>query len=192
MNFQPEWGYLTNARSFRGAARIVIVAIVVSATMGAGVLLSLVDRPLVTIGETSLAARMLARPFEPESTPVKTRQAAQMETQAVIEDWFVKPGAAKSDDGVLVPSEPSTNSPAEVPAPTAAMAELQTTGDTPPAKIEGTTTPAAAPMVENKANQWNRAPSRPRWWHERGRGLLSLLHRFNTRGYRRKEHLGWY
>ena len=115
-----------------------------------------------------------------------------METQAVIEDWFVKPGAAKSDDGVLVPSEPSTNSPAEVPAPTAAMAELQTTGDTPPAKIEGTTTPAAAPMVENKANQWNRAPSRPPWWHERGRGLLSLLHPFNTRGYHRKEHLGWY
>ena len=50
MNLQPECGYLTHAPSFRGTARIVIVAIVVSATTGAGVLLSLVDRPLVTIG----------------------------------------------------------------------------------------------------------------------------------------------
>jgi hypothetical protein len=132
MNFQPQWGYVTNARSFMGTARIVIVAIVVGATTGAGVLLSLVDRPSVTIGETSLAPRTPTPPFEPESAPVKTRQATQVEAQAEA-----KSGAANSDGGGLVPSEPSTNRPE-------AMAEPQATGDTPPARIEATTTRGCA------------------------------------------------
>src|SRR5215831_19420268 len=44
-NFSPEWGYLAPAPSFARTARVVMVATAISATAGAGVVLSLIDRP---------------------------------------------------------------------------------------------------------------------------------------------------
>ena len=44
-NFSPEWGYLAPAPSFMRTARIVVVATAIGAIAGAGVVLSLVDRP---------------------------------------------------------------------------------------------------------------------------------------------------
>ena len=44
-NFSPEWGYLAAAPSFARTARVVLVATAIGATAGAGVVLSLVDRP---------------------------------------------------------------------------------------------------------------------------------------------------
>ena len=55
-NFSPEWGYLAPAPSFARTARVVLVATAIGATTGAGVVLSLVDRP-----------------SEPEKTPVAAR-----------------------------------------------------------------------------------------------------------------------
>src|SRR5262249_6836065 len=54
-NFSPEWGYLAPAPSFARTARVVLVATAIGATAGAGVVLSLIDRP-----------------SEPEKTPVAT------------------------------------------------------------------------------------------------------------------------
>ena len=44
-NFSPEWGYLAPVPSFMRTARVVIVATAIGATAGAGVVLSLADRP---------------------------------------------------------------------------------------------------------------------------------------------------
>ena len=44
-NFSPEWGYLAPAPSFMRTARVVVVATAIGATAGAGVVLSLLDRP---------------------------------------------------------------------------------------------------------------------------------------------------
>ena len=60
-NFHPEWGYLAPAPNFIRTARIVFIAVAVGGIAGAGVVLSLVERP---VGETSVAARTLARPVE--------------------------------------------------------------------------------------------------------------------------------
>ena len=55
-NFSPEWGYLAPAPSFMRTARIVVVATAIGATAGAGVVLSLLDRPAAEGDRTSLAA----------------------------------------------------------------------------------------------------------------------------------------
>ena len=55
-NFSPEWGYLAPAPSFARTARVVLVATAIGATAGAGVVLSLLDRP-----------------SEPEKSPVAAR-----------------------------------------------------------------------------------------------------------------------
>src|SRR5215471_4742416 len=55
-NFSPKWGYLAPAPSFARTARVVLVATAIGATAGAGVVLSLIDRP-----------------SEPEKTPVAAR-----------------------------------------------------------------------------------------------------------------------
>jgi len=63
-NFHQEWGYLAPAPSFIRTARVVLVAVTVGATAGAGVVFSLVGREDT---ETSVAARTLARPAEAAS-----------------------------------------------------------------------------------------------------------------------------
>src|SRR3974390_2029173 len=55
-NFSPEWGYLAPAPSFARTARVVLVATAIGATAGAGVVLSLIERP-----------------SEPEKVPVAAR-----------------------------------------------------------------------------------------------------------------------
>jgi hypothetical protein len=54
-NFSPEWGYLAPTPSFARTARIVLVATAIGATAGAGVVLTLTDRPA-----------------EPQRTPIAT------------------------------------------------------------------------------------------------------------------------
>ena len=72
-NFHPEWGYLAPAPSFLRTARVALVAAAVGATAGAGVVLSLTDRPV----ETSVAARTLVRPVEAAASDVdRASQAA--------------------------------------------------------------------------------------------------------------------
>lgn len=58
-NFSPEWGYLAPAPSFMRTARVVLVATAVGATAGAGVVLSLADRPAADGVKTSIAAHAI-------------------------------------------------------------------------------------------------------------------------------------
>jgi hypothetical protein len=165
-NFQPEWGYLAPAPSFMRTAGISLVAMAVGATAGAGVLLSLVDHPVVAIGATSVAGHRLAWPIEAEPAPFGTPQTAQV----------AKPGATNGQRGVLVVSEPSIRSTA-MPANITVMAEAPATA-TPPAKIADTE-PGVTPSVEKRATKRNRPSSRSLWW---GGGSLAFLNPFKTRG----------
>ncbi len=63
-NFSPEWGYLAPAPSFMRTARIVVVATAIGAIAGAGVVLSLVDRPAADNDQASVNAHALVTSVE--------------------------------------------------------------------------------------------------------------------------------
>ena len=73
-NFSPEWGYLAPAPSFMRTARIVLVATAIGATAGAGVVLSLVDRPAAEGETTSLiAAQAIVTAVHAATRPLRCR-----------------------------------------------------------------------------------------------------------------------
>jgi len=133
-NFSPEWGYLAPAPSFARTARVVLVATAIGATAGAGVVLSLIERP-----------------SEPEKTPVAARAiVTSVRAEAV-------PSAAPT---VTAPAKPASPSRASVAAPpsnkpaaanvaapnTAAPAPAQTTSAPPADAVDaGAAVPASAP-----------------------------------------------
>lgn len=75
-NFHPEWGYLAPAPSLMRTARIVVVATAIGATAGAGVVLTLVERPVPTAvvdaGKTLVVVRSLVQPAEAAAPPAAT------------------------------------------------------------------------------------------------------------------------
>jgi hypothetical protein len=120
-NFHPEWGYLAPAPNFIRTARIVFIAVAVGGMAGASVVFSLVEWP---VGETSVAARTLVRPVEAASVPVGIPRAAQVNTQAPIQNQPTKPAPTDGSRAASGSStQPSTSiaAPAEVPAAGAAF-----------------------------------------------------------------------
>src|SRR5215469_8464995 len=67
-NFSPEWGYLAPAPSFARTARAVMVATAIGATAGAGVVLSLIDRPSES-AKTPIAARPIVTSVRTAAVP---------------------------------------------------------------------------------------------------------------------------
>jgi hypothetical protein len=119
-NFHPEWGYLAPAPSFLRTARVALVAAAVGATAGAGVVLSLTDRPV----ETSVAARTLVRPVEAGAADVdRASQAAPVQAAAppVVQPQAAKPIPAGA--GAPIASESTSVTTAVAPANIAALAE---------------------------------------------------------------------
>src|SRR5690349_18609709 len=87
-NFSPEWGYLAPAPSFARTARVVLVATAIGATAGAGVVLSLLDRP-----------------GEPEKTPTAARAiVTSARTAAVPSVAAVAPASAAAPAAPAVPA----------------------------------------------------------------------------------------
>jgi hypothetical protein len=88
-HLHPEWGFLAPPPSFSRAIRTFVIATVVGATAGAGVILSLADR---APDQMSVAARTLAAPTS--AAPVQTASSirppslmvlsAQVKAQSVI------------------------------------------------------------------------------------------------------------
>jgi hypothetical protein len=121
-NFHPEWGYLAPAPGFVHTARIVLLAAVLGATAGAGVVFSLVGRPRAEVGDSSVAARTLARSVVSASAPVGAPQPVQANRQAAIKNQPTKPLTPDGDGGVPAASEPSASSTAQPPAVITALA----------------------------------------------------------------------
>jgi len=67
-NFSPEWGYLAPAPSLARTARVVLVATAIGATAGAGVVLSLVERP-AEAQKMPIAARAIVTSVRETAVP---------------------------------------------------------------------------------------------------------------------------
>src|SRR5437660_7457693 len=74
-NFSPEWGYLAPAPSLARTARVVLVATAIGATAGAGVVLSLVERP-AEAQKTPIAARAIVTSVRETAVPSATPTAS--------------------------------------------------------------------------------------------------------------------
>lgn len=154
-NSHPEWGYLAPAPSFLRTARIVIVAMAVGATAGAGVVFALVDRPAA---ESSVAARTLVR--STATPPISTGAPAQLAAQAApISDQPAKPVAAAAQGGAASASEASTRPTAHPPPGTAALAEAPAATDAPEQIRDHAAATTDAPPAQKKATKKRRSTS---------------------------------
>jgi hypothetical protein len=141
-NFSPEWGYLAPAPSFARTARVVLVATAIGATAGAGVVLSLIDRP-----------------SEPEKTPVAARAIVTSVRTAAVPS--VSPAAPAAP--VAAASSAAPAKPAPRPASIAAAAPgdkpdnslrtvMRPTSQSPAAPVAPTNAAAVAPAAGMTAN----------------------------------------
>jgi hypothetical protein len=78
-NLNPEWGCIASTPNFLHTARVFVVAVAIGAMVSAGVVLSLMDRP---IAEASVAARTLVRSVEPTQPARSMPLAAQPQTRS--------------------------------------------------------------------------------------------------------------
>src|ERR1700728_2691396 len=111
-NFNPEWGYLAPAPSFMRTVRLITVATAIGGAAGAGVVLSVADRPL----ETSGAARTLVRPVDsaaaaslvtvpPQAAVAQARPQAQRDMQSETRIDATKSAAASGRPADAAASE---------------------------------------------------------------------------------------
>jgi hypothetical protein len=106
-NFSPEWGYLAPAPSMLRTVRVVLVATAIGATAGAGVVLSLVDRPAGDADRVAVAAHAIVT----SAQAAPAMESPKLSAAAVVAP--VIPAAAPT-------SAASTAAPAKVTAAVAA------------------------------------------------------------------------
>ena len=106
-NWHPEWGFLAPAPSFIRAVRIVLVAAAVGATIGASVVLSLVDS---SANQPSVAARTLQAPLTPVSAQVNPEAAITATSDAPGNATAtLSPAAGTGPAGDLAPVQKKAN-----------------------------------------------------------------------------------
>jgi hypothetical protein len=178
-NFSPEWGYLAPAPSMLRTVRVVLVATAVGATAGAGVVLSLVDRPTGDADRVAVAAhaivtsaqaapamespRVSAAPIAaPAAATTASNPAAPAKATAAVAALQVQAPQVQAPQvqvpqiqaAVAQPSDPTQ--PIAAPTPPAASAQSVTPNDAntaapQPAAVAALSDPAAtdAPAVAN-------------------------------------------
>ena len=181
-NFHPEWGYFAPAPSFMRTVRIAVVATAVGATAGAGVVVSLVERPAADVGDTPIAAHALvtsvqaAAPEVVSASPVNKPAVAQAQVpvpvQAEVQAQAQVPVQAQAQPAVESQMSPPTGGPAQsagareasttstpqAPASVAALVEVPPATEASPtqARDEATVAPDAAP-AQKKATKKHRS-----------------------------------
>ncbi len=135
-NFNPEWGYLAPAPNFMRTARVALVAAAVGAISGAGVVLSLIDRPAAE--ETSIAARTLVQQTNSvlAAMPVSGQLQGPHEIGAATDHENSPPATvveSKAEPGSALGGSPTAFALTEAPAAaTSAANEAAVAGDTTP------------------------------------------------------------
>ncbi len=85
-HLHPEWGFLAPTPSFSRTLRIFVIATIVGATAGSGVILSLAGR---VADQMAVAAPAIAAPIQAQAAPIQppslTLLRAQAKPQSVIE-----------------------------------------------------------------------------------------------------------
>lgn len=133
-NFSPEWGYLAPAPSFARTARVVLVATVIGATAGAGVVLSLVERS-----------------SGPDKTPVATRAIVTTVRAEAVPS--VAPAAPVATASPVKPASASVSvAPAPADKPDISKRASRATQQARPAPIPRTITAAPSPAASVSAN----------------------------------------
>jgi hypothetical protein len=115
-NLNPEWGCIAPAPNFVHTARVLVVAVAIGAMVGAGVVFSLIDRP---IGEASVAARTLVRSVEPtlpaRGVPLAAQPKTESEQTSPSRTDRDSVGAVSSADGATTQSPPIAAALVEAP-----------------------------------------------------------------------------
>ncbi len=133
-NFSPEWGYLAPAPSILRTIRVVLVATVVGATAGAGVVLSLVDHSSAEGEHVSVAAHAI----------VTSAQAAPVQAiapQAIAPHQVIAPTASAVIAVPVSVAVPRVSEAKVAPAPVVTAAPGMPQPD-------NTAHPAAAPATQ--------------------------------------------
>jgi hypothetical protein len=112
-NFSPEWGYLAPAPNFMRTARIVVVATAIGAIAGAGVVLSLVDRPAADNDQASVSAHAIVSSVE---TAPATAAASNATAAAPVNITTAAPAP-------VLPASPVVSRAANPPTPANVPAE---------------------------------------------------------------------
>ena len=141
-NFQPEWGFVAGANTFKRTIQIVFVATAIGATAGGGVVLSLVDLPT---DQASVAAHTTAASAAQAaiSAPAQPNQKAIVESEIPLQVSGHPEAAA---------SELSANPKNPEPADIARSAEVGRNGATAPS--------GGTALVENNAAKKQRVATR--------------------------------
>ena len=134
-NFSPEWGYLAPAPSFTRIARVVLVATAIGATAGAGVVLSLLDRPSEP-KKSPVAARAIVTSVRAAAVP-SVAPAAPAVTAAPAKPASPPASVAAAPPGdkrdTSTRSSSRTTLPANAAAPTPAASTAAALPNTPAA-----------------------------------------------------------
>ena len=160
-NFNPEWGYVAAAPSVMRTARLVGVAAIIGATVGAATVFSLLDRPTA---EVSVAARTLVTPDPRRPVTTNTSVAAQQPTepQQVKSPAEAQNSAEqKAQPGAAARPQPSELATTSTPRPltsAAALAKAPAVKETLPAQTFNDTLavapdPAPAPKPQSKKSR---------------------------------------
>jgi hypothetical protein len=143
-NFNPEWGYLAPAPSFMRTARLVLVATAVGATAGAGVVLSLVERPATTeAGKTAIAAHALVTSVQAATPPAAAVSSAAPMVSSV------SPVTAANAAPVTTPGAVPAQSPVQASVEMAPRPARQP----PPAAAATSASPAVAQIEKTGASE---------------------------------------
>ena len=156
-NFSPEWGYLAPAPSFMRTARVVLVATAVGATAGAGVVVSLIDRPAADGNKTSLAAHALVtrgQAATPATMPLVS--VAPTATTAAAVPANNVTASARPSTPVQTPDQATPQIQAAAPVPTQPPVAMQAAVSAPMQSTD-----AAAPKGNFGASESNAAAAPP-------------------------------
>ena len=140
-NFQPEWGYVAGANSFKRSIQIVFVATAIGATAGGGVVLSLVDFPT---GQASVAAHTTAA----SAAQAAISAPAQPNPKAIVESEIPLQVSGHPEAAA---SELSANPKNPEPADIARSAEVGRVGA--PENVATAPSGGTAPVENNAAKK---------------------------------------
>jgi len=119
-NFSPEWGYLAPAPSMLRTVRVVLVATAIGATAGAGVVLSLVDRPAGDADRVAVAAHAIVTSAQAAPAMESPKVSAAPATT-----FAVSPVAATAAIKTAAPTQGTVAATAAVTAPQAQAPQVQ-------------------------------------------------------------------
>ena len=149
-NFNPQWGYVAPAPNLMRTVRIVLVALAVGASAGAGAVVSLVDRSNGD-QQSSVASRTLARSADTGLVPSRQMPPVAAAAVAPTTSPAGRDPSEKSppegQDNTAKPSMPIRLSKIDVPATVAAPTAAA------PAETKAATDPPAtdAPLPQASA-----------------------------------------